>query len=156
MDVVTERASEGNDTVYSDAYAYTLGANVETLSLDSGNRVGVYGTGNSLSNAIYGNEGNNVLDGGAGADSLSGLGGDDAFVFRAGQANGDTISEFQGNGTGAGDVLQFVGYGTIAQGATFRQLDTTHWEIASADGSVRDIITLAGAPTIDASDFAFV
>jgi len=55
-----------------------------------------------------------------------------------------------------GDTLQFVGYGTIAQGATFRQLDTTHWEIASADGSVRDIITLAGAPTIDASDFAFV
>ena len=98
----------------------------------------------------------NVLDAVAGADTLSGLGGDDAFVFRAGQANGDTVYEFQGNGTGTGDVLQFVDYGAIAQRATFRQLDTTHWEIASADGSVRDIIALAGAPTIDASDFAFV
>ena len=31
-----------------------------------------------------------------------------------GQANGDTIIDFAGNGAGAGDTLTFVGFGTAA------------------------------------------
>ncbi len=76
-------------------------------------------------------------------------------MFRPGQAHGDAIYEFNGNGAGAGDVLRFEGYGTVAQGATFHQLDATHWEIASADGVNHDIITMVGAPTIDFTDLVF-
>jgi Ca2+-binding RTX toxin-like protein len=155
-DVVTELAGQGTDVVYSTAFAYTLADNVETLSLSTSTNTGVYGTGNAQSNTIFGNGNDNVLNGGAGADALSGLGGNDTFVFQAGQAHGDSVYEFNGNGAAAGDLLQFVGYGTIAQGATFHQLTATEWEIGSADGLHHDIITLVDGPAVDASDFVFV
>ena len=155
-DVVTEVAGQGSDVVYSTAVSYTLAANVEILSLDTATDTGVNGTGNAQNNTIFGNANNNTLNGGAGADALSGLGGNDTFVFQAGQAHGDSVYEFNGNGAGAGDVLRFEGYGTIAQGATFHQLTATTWEIASADGLTHDIITLVGAPTVDFSDLLFV
>lgn len=150
-DVLSEAAGEGYDVVY--AYSnFTLTDHIEILSL----LTGVHGTGNAQANTIFGNQYDNILNGAAGADSLSGLGGNDTFVFQAGQADADAVYEFNGNGAGVGDVLQFTGYGTIAQGATFRQLTATSWEIGSADGTVHDIITLVGAPTVDASDFVFV
>ena len=64
-DVVTELANEGTDTV-STALTYTLGANVENLTLTGTNAVN--GTGNSLNNMLTGNSGKNVLDGAAGID----------------------------------------------------------------------------------------
>ncbi len=73
----------------------------------------------------------------AAAPDLWGLGGNDTFVFHAGQAQGDRIHEFYGNGAAAGDVLRFEGYGTLAQGATFHQLTATQWQINSADGLIR-------------------
>lgn len=151
-DNLTEMAGEGYDTVFTYAINYTLPDNVEELWI----RSGVSGTGNAQANVIFGNERDNVLNGGGGSDVLSGLGGNDTFVFRPGQAHGDTIYEFQGNGAGTGDMLRFEGYGTIAQGATFHQLTSTHWEIGSADGLTKDIIVLVGGPTVDASDFVFV
>ena len=150
-DVIGEAAGGGQDVVY--AYSdFTLSDHIEILSLVEG----VYGTGNAQANTVFGNQFDNILNGAGGSDSLSGLGGNDTFVLKAGEAHGDVIYEFNGNGGGVGDVLQFSGYGTIAQGATFRQLTSTVWEIGSADGTARDLITLVGAPTIDASDFAFV
>lgn len=155
-DVVTELAGQGSDTVYSSAVAYTLSANVETLSLDTTSDTGVYGTGNAQANVIIGNLNNNVLEGGGGGDTLSGQGGDDTFVFRPGDANGDAIDVFQGNGAADGDYIFFIGYGTIADGATLHQLDATTWEIASADGLTHDTITIANGAAIDANDFIFV
>jgi len=64
-DVVTELAAEGTDTVQS-ALSYTLGANVENLTL-TGAAV-INGTGNTLNNLIIGNSAANVLTGGAGDD----------------------------------------------------------------------------------------
>lgn len=154
LDLIIDGANHGNDTVFATVdYALSFDE-LETLSLAVGNAV--YGTGNFYGNTIYGNSNDNVLDGGGGADALSGLGGNDTFVFHAGQANGDSVYEFEGNGAAAGDVLQFVGYGTIAQGATFHQLTATAWEIGSADGTIHDVITLVGGPAVHATDFIFV
>ena len=46
--------------------SYTLGANVENLTLTGTGAINA--TGNTLDNTLTGNAGNNVLDGGAGND----------------------------------------------------------------------------------------
>jgi Ca2+-binding RTX toxin-like protein len=154
-DIVTELAGQGTDTVFSSANAHFMTANVENLSLDTDSDTGVYGIGNAQANAIFGNVNDNILDGGGSADQLNGMGGNDTFIFRAGEANGDTVYEYDGNGAGVGDVLYFQGYGTVAEGATFHQLNATDWEITSADGTITDIIHIANGAVVDASDFTF-
>jgi Ca2+-binding RTX toxin-like protein len=154
-DSATEYAGEGYDVVYSSALGYTLTDHVEVLSLTGSGAV--YGTGNAQANTIYGNAGDNVLEGGGGADQLNGLGGNDNFVFRPGDANGDVIHEFVGNGAGVGDFMYFIGYGAAAQGASFVQLSATTWQINSADGLTHDVITFgAGSAAIDPGDFVFI
>ena len=54
---------------------------------------------------------------------------------------------------GAGDSLQFVGYG---QDATFAQNDATHWQVNYNNGSSHDTITFLGGATIDPTDYLFV
>jgi len=148
-DMVFENASEGSDAVFA-TVDYSLTANVETLVLQgSGN---LAGTGNALANGIYGNSGNNTLDGGAAADMLTGNAGDDTFLFHAGEAAGDVVVDFAGNGAGAGDSLQFVGYGA---GATFTNIDATRWQV-NYNGTSHDVITFLNGASIDATDFSFV
>jgi Ca2+-binding RTX toxin-like protein len=150
FDTVIENANEGTDAVFA-FVSYTLTANVEALVLQGSNNVN--GTGNALANSLFGNSGDNTLDGGAAADSLTGDAGNDTFVFKAGEANGDMIVDFAGNGAAAGDSLQFVGYGP---GATFTNIDPTHWQVNYNGGSSHDIITFANAASIDATDFIFL
>src|SRR5262245_19842262 len=149
-DMVIENPSEGTDAV-SATVDHTLAANVEILVLQgSGN---LSGTGNSLANSVYGNAGNNTLNGGGGADLLTGNDGNDTLVFNAGQGNGDAIVDFAGNGAAAGDALQFVGYGA---GATFTNVDATHWQVNYNGGAAHDVITFMNGAAIDATDFMFV
>src|SRR5262245_37745372 len=94
----------------------------------------------------------NVLDGGAGADQLTGNTGNDTFVFHMGQAAGDIIVDFAGNGASAGDSLQFVGYGA---GATFTQNDATHWQVNFNGGASHEVITFLNGASIDPTDVLF-
>jgi hypothetical protein len=48
---------------------------------------------------------------------------------------------------------KFVGYGP---GATFTNIDPTHWQVNYNGGSSHDIITFANAASIDATDFIFL
>ena len=149
-DTVVENAGAGADAVFS-TVSYALTADVETLVLQgSGN---ISGTGNALANNVYGNSGNNTLDGGAGADTLTGNAGDDTFVFNIGQGNGDTVVDFAGNGAAAGDSLTFVGYGA---GASFTNIDATHWQVNYAGGASHDIIAFLNGAAIHQTDFVFI
>jgi len=150
-DVVFENAGEGDaDAVFS-TVSYALSPNVETLVLqDAGN---LDGTGNTLTNNIYGNSGDNLIDGGGGADMLTGNVGNDIFVFHMGEGNGDMVADFAGNGSAAGDLLRFVGYGT---GATFTNIDATHWQVNYNGGTQHEIITFMNGAPIDPTDVVFM
>ncbi|MGV3576339.1 MAG: DUF5801 repeats-in-toxin domain-containing protein [Devosia sp.] len=92
-DVVVENASQGTDTINA-SISYTLGNNVENLTLTgSGN---ISGTGNGLNNVITGNSGNNTLSGGDGNDKLIGGDGNDTLD---GGAGNDTLVGGAGNDT---------------------------------------------------------
>ena len=158
-DVIFENANEGTDAVFT-SVDYTLAVNVEALVMQGGGNLS--GTGNAAANTMFGNVGNNALDGGGandtldgggGTDTLTGGSGNDAFVFRPGEANSDTVADFAGNGAAAGDSLLFVGYGP---GATFTNIDATHWQVNYNAGASHDQITFSNGAAIDPTDFSFV
>jgi len=92
-EVVTEAATAGTDTVQI-GVTYTLGANVENLTLTGSGAVN--GFGNELNNVLTGNTGNNLLDGGTGADTMVGGAGNDTYVLNSGD---DVITEAANGGT---------------------------------------------------------
>lgn len=93
-DAITEYANEGIDTVNS-SVAYTLGANLENLSLTGS--AAINGVGNSLANRLTGNVANNTLTGGAGNDT---------YVFGRGSA-ADILVDSD-SAAGNVDVLSFL------------------------------------------------
>jgi Ca2+-binding RTX toxin-like protein len=105
-DKVTELANQGQDQVQS-LISYTLGANVEILTLVGGTK----GTGNTLDNDIVGNILDNTLDGRGGNDFLDGGAGNDSLLAGAG---GDGLIGGSGNDTlkgGAGNDFIDGGFG---------------------------------------------
>ncbi len=101
-DAVVETAGEGVDLVQSSAGSYTLGANLENLTLTgsganrgSGNELDNLLTGNAADNTLFGDAGNDTLNGGAGADTLIGGTGNDTYVI---DNIGDMVVEGAGEG----------------------------------------------------------
>jgi trimeric autotransporter adhesin len=105
-DVVTENGNEGTDTVQS-AVTYSLGANVENLTLTG--TTAINGTGNTNDNVVIGNSANNILTGGAGDDILDGGLGNDSMLGGTGNDTyvvnvaTDMVTENVGEGT---DTIQ--------------------------------------------------
>lgn len=158
-DAIIETAGAGIDTVQS-MITYTLGADVENLTLTGS--ANVSGTGNGLGNIMVGNSGNNILSGAGGNDQLSGgagndqlLGGDgddllvgglgadtlaggagyDTFGFTHLSESGDLILDFNANG----DTLDF--------GDLFKSID-----YAGTDPIADRLMSLAFNSATDATD----
>jgi Ca2+-binding RTX toxin-like protein len=152
-DIVRELPGGGADTVVS-SVSLIIPDNVEALYV---NGAGLTATGSA---------GGEVLASVGTGNTLIGNGGNDNFVFHAGAASNTTIADFSGGGEVAdpptldpdhpdlsGDRLDFVGYGA---GATFDQIDATHWQINYAGNTQHEIITFANAASIHANDFVFL
>lgn len=132
-----------NDTLNGEAGADTL------MGMAGSDRL----NGGAGTDSLLGGGGNDVLDGGLDADILTGEAGNDIFRFVRGEANGDVITDFAGNGAAAGDRLVFVGYGSKAEGASFTNLGGEAWQITSADGLTVEMITITGV--VAAQDWVF-
>jgi Ca2+-binding RTX toxin-like protein len=104
-DTIIEEAEGGTDTVQS-SVTYTLGANLENLTLIGSARID--GTGNALNNILSGNEAANTLNGGGGADTLIGGLGNDTYI-----TDGDDLITEAVNG-GIDTVLSSVTYALTA------------------------------------------
>jgi Ca2+-binding RTX toxin-like protein len=173
LDVVTENAGEGSDTIYAGVdYTLAAGSAVEFLRANAG-ATGLTLTGNELANTVIGNAGNDTLLGGAGIDTLNGAGGNDVldggagddtliggagadiFRFSAGFGH-DIIADFQASPVGGQDLLDISGLGITA--ATFAgsvkiAASGTSTMISIGTDSIR--LAGVGAAAINSSDFMF-
>jgi trimeric autotransporter adhesin len=141
-DVVSENSGEGTDIVISSLANYTLGANIENLSLGKNYYTpeNLNGTGNDLDNTIRGNQGDNVLSGAGGSDTLVGGDGNDTltggtggdmFYISTTDSGTDTITDLS-----IGDIVRvcgvtFSGSITDGDGSTAQNGDL---QISSANG----------------------
>jgi len=63
-----------------------------------------------------------------------------------------TATPSAGNGAAAGDQLSFFGYGP---GATFTNVDATHWQVSYAGGAAHELITFMNGAAVDHTDVLF-
>jgi len=108
-DRVVENANGGGDTVIASIISYTLGDNLENLTLSGASAI--IGIGNSAANQITGSAASNIIWGRAGDDMLSGNGGADTLI---GDIGDDALDGGMGKDLligGAGNDVYFFGRG---------------------------------------------
>ncbi|PSJ38887.1 tandem-95 repeat protein [Allosphingosinicella deserti] len=136
-----ETASDGNDILSG-------GTGNDILTGNGGND---QLNGGSGQDQVLGGSGNDRIDGGDDADDLTGDSGNDVFVFRKGEAHGDLITDFDGNGRFAGDSIVLQGY---AAGTTFSHVGGDVWKIN--DHGFTEYVTIQGPGTVHSTDVVFV
>lgn len=159
-DRVVEAAGGGIDTVRAALARYTLPDHVENLLFALTPAGGVDATGNASANSITGTDmadrlyglggadtltggaGDDRLDGGAGADRLRGGAGNDQFVLARGEADGDAILDFTGNGANTGDTLLLTGWG---RGSALTATGGDDWLITDGVDGATAAIRITGA-----------
>ncbi|PTQ73712.1 calcium-binding protein [Pseudomonas sp. GV071] len=145
-DLVIENAGEGTDTVQA-SVSYSLGANVENLTLTGGSLID--GAGNSLDNLIVGNWVANVLNGGAGNDTLSAGEGNDRLD---GGGGADSMIGGYGNDTYVVDSLDDVVVENVGEGSN----DLIESSISLTLGANVEHLTLTGNAAINGTGNASV
>jgi hypothetical protein len=158
----------GSDTVYGgDSASDLTETGSDVISGGAGNDF-LYGNGGNDSlfggtendelyggaghDELFGEAGIDRLNGGAGADDLTGGSGNDVFVFKKGEANGDVIEDFVGNGSGAGDSIRLEGY---AAGTTFTRVGNSDtWKIN--DHGFIEYITIENHASVHSTDWIIV
>lgn len=184
-DVVTETnaAVAGGIDLVNTSVSFTLGANVENLSIVAGGAVN--GTGNTLANVLYAGAGNNVLDGGGNTDSVSyvfasaavsaslaitvaqatGGSGTDTLVSienLSGSAFNDTLTGNSGANTLVGDAGNDVLNGGLGNDILTGGLGSDNFLFASAlnattnKDTVSDFLSSADRMTFDNAVFTAV
>jgi VCBS repeat-containing protein len=123
-DIVVENANEGIDTIQT-ALTYTLGANLENLTLTGTSAIN--GTGNALDNVLTGNSAANTLTGGTGNDT---------YVV----GTGDTVVENANEGT---DTVQSSATWTL--GANFENLTLTGTSAINGTGNALDNVLIGNS-----------
>ncbi len=158
IELDTGIALGGLDKIKTVLTNYTLGTGVEDLAY--GGSSAFTGTGNALANTIsgssgidwlfgmsgndtlLGSQGNDILAGGAGTDKHTGGTGNDVFLFNKGEASGDSITDFTGNGSAVGDTIRLVGWGA---GTVMSQVSGNVWQIVDGLDSSVETLTVTGA-----------
>lgn len=124
VETIVENSGEGTDRVLANI-DYTLGANVENLTL---NGTVVNGNGNALNNSILGNASANNLDGASGNDTLDGGNSDDTLD------GGSGVDSMVG---GAGNDTYYV--------------DNTSDVVTEAAASGNDVVNSSASYTLSAN-----
>ena len=155
-DTVVENLNEGVDTVVTGLLNYTLGANVENLTVNTYNTAAT-ALGNELDNVLTVTDGysvylktvmgasdgyinsvakGDILDGGAGADTMSGGYGDDTYYVD--NAN-DVVIEIAGRGT---DTVYASASYTL--GANVENMIMTGTGLTGTGNTLNNVLTSAG------------
>ena len=137
------RGMDGADTLSGGGGQDTLegGNGADTIEGGGGN------------DSLLGGAGSDVLSGGLGVDTLTGGADSDLYVLRKGEADGDTVIGFFGQGASDGDSIALEGFGA---GTTFTRVgngSSTLWQIN--DNGHIEHVTILATGTVHPTDVDF-
>ncbi|MGI9214038.1 MAG: Calx-beta domain-containing protein, partial [Methylococcaceae bacterium] len=125
-DKIVETAKDGDEDVVESSVSYTLGDNLEVLTLIGA--AAIDATGNELANTLEGNTGANKLQGEAGDDTLQGYAGNDTLEGGAGD---DVID-------GGDGIDQVIYQGNEDDYKIFFDADSASWVVEDVNGTDGD------------------